>query len=71
MGDSKRGPPPICRVLSEAWVEQAIKATRRRNPAYALSLARVLEESFTGPFEGEARAEAAALAEWLRAVPKD
>jgi hypothetical protein len=71
MGDSKRGPPPTNHVLSEAWVEQAIKATRRRNPAYALSLAKVLEEAFTSPFEAEARAEAKALAEWLRSVPKD
>jgi hypothetical protein len=68
MGEMKRGPRPACRVLPPAWVEQAIAAVESKDERRAAALALILERLFPGPFEEEARAEAEALARWLRAV---
>jgi hypothetical protein len=61
-------PPPACRLLPPAGVEQATRAAETEDARRAAALARILERLFPDPFEEEARAQAEALAEWLRAV---
>jgi len=69
MDDSRLDPPPTLNALPSPWINEAVKAVKR-GPRHALAYANVLEAMFPGPFDGELRADALTIAEWLRARTK-
>lgn len=58
-------PLPELKVLPDWWVAPFIEQARR-GPGYASAVAKVVETSFTEPWQEAERAEAALLASWLR-----
>ena len=68
--DFRENPPPEVRALPAPWRNAAMEIARR-GPRHARVFARMLEEMFDDPFDGELRSEAARIAAWLRTTARD
>ncbi len=68
--DIQQPSAPEVHALPLAWRDTAIEIARR-GPRHARVFARMLEQMFDDPFDGELRDDAFRIAEWLRQVARD